>query len=71
MHLESLREQYVRIPAAKLLLHFARGETIHTENSYKFTENTISALMDDAGFRVEQMWRDPLERYALTLASLQ
>jgi L-histidine N-alpha-methyltransferase len=71
MHLESLREQYVRIPAAKLLLHFARGETIHTENSYKFTENTISALMDDAGFKVEQMWRDPLEWYALTLAGLQ
>jgi L-histidine Nalpha-methyltransferase len=71
MHLESLREQYVRIPATKLLLHFAQGETIHTENSYKFTQNTISALMDDAGFKVEQMWRDPLEWYALTLAGVQ
>jgi len=71
MHLESLREQYVRIPAAKLLLHFARGETIHTENSYKFTQNTISALLDDAGFKIEQMWKDPLEWYALRLAGPQ
>jgi L-histidine Nalpha-methyltransferase len=68
MHLESLREQYVRIPAAKLLLHFAQGETIHTENSYKFTQNTISALLADAGFEIQQMWKDPLEWYGLTLA---
>jgi dimethylhistidine N-methyltransferase len=68
MHLESLREQCVRIPAAKLLLHFTRGETIHTENSYKFSQNTISALLDDAGFKIQQMWTDPLDWYALTLA---
>jgi L-histidine Nalpha-methyltransferase len=71
MHLESLREQYVRIPAAKLHVHFAQGETIHTENSYKFTENTISALLDDAGFKIEQLWKDPLGWYALTLAGLR
>jgi len=58
MHLESLREQNVRIPAAKLHVHFAQGETIHTENSYKFTQNTIGALLDDAGFRIKQMWKD-------------
>jgi uncharacterized SAM-dependent methyltransferase len=71
MHLESLREQYVRIPAAKLLLHFAQGETIHTENSYKFTQNTLGALLDSAGFKVEQMWQDPLKWYALTLVGTE
>jgi L-histidine Nalpha-methyltransferase len=71
MHLESLREQYVRVPAAKLFLHFARGETIHTESSYKFTQNTLRALLGDAGFKTEQMWKDPLEWYALTLACTQ
>ena len=71
MHLESLREQNVRIPAAKLHVHFARGETIHTENSYKFTQNTIGDLLDDAGFRIEQTWKDPLEWYALTLAGAE
>ncbi|HEV2500746.1 MAG TPA: L-histidine N(alpha)-methyltransferase [Terriglobia bacterium] len=71
MHIESLREQYVRVPAARLLFHFTQGETIHTENSYKFTQNTLSALLDDAGFRIEQTWNDPLEWYALTLAGTQ
>jgi len=71
MHLESLREQTVWIPAAKLLLHFAKGETIHTENSYKFTENTIGGMLADAGFRIQRMWKDPLEWYALTLAAPQ
>ena len=71
MHLESLRDQCVRIPAAKLVVRFARGETIHTENSYKFTQNTLSALLDHAGFKIEQMWKDPLEWYALTLAGPQ
>jgi len=71
MHLESLREQSARIPAAKLHVHFVRGETIHTENSYKFTQDTLGALLDDSGFNIEQMWKDPLEWYALTLAGTQ
>jgi len=71
MHLESLREQYVRIPAAKLHIHFARGETIHTENSYKFTQDAIRSLLDHAGFKIEQTWKDPLEWYALTLAGAE
>lgn len=68
MHLESLREQRVRIPEAGLVVHFAKGETIHTENSYKFTRLALAALLEDAGFRLEQTWADPLKWYALTLA---
>lgn len=71
MHLESLREQYVRIREANLLVHFAKGETIHTENSYKFTRNTLATLLNDAGFEMEQTWMDPRQWYALTLAELQ
>jgi dimethylhistidine N-methyltransferase len=71
MHLESLCEQDVRIPAAKLDVHFAEGETIHTENSYKFTQDSIRALLDDTGFKIEQTWKDPRDWYALTLAGLQ
>ena len=50
MHLESTRNQRVNIPAAQLNVQFAALETIHTENSYKFTHNTLGALLDDAGF---------------------
>ncbi len=71
MHLESLCEQDVRIPAANLDLHFGEGETIHTENSYKFTDDALSALLDDAGFKIEQTWKDPHAWYALTLAGLR
>jgi L-histidine Nalpha-methyltransferase len=71
MHLESTRDQCVNILAAQLSLQFAALETIHTENSYKFTWNTLSALLDDAGFTIEQTWTDPRKWYALTLAGLR
>ena len=71
MHLESTRDQCVNIPAAQLSIQFAAFETIHTENSYKFTRDTLGALLDDAGFGIEQTWTDPREWYALTLSSLR
>ena len=71
MHLESTRDQCVDIPAAQLSVQFAAFETIHTENSYKFTRNTLGALLDDAGFAIEQTWTDPRQWYALTLAGLR
>ncbi len=71
MHLESTCDQCVNIPAAQLSVQFSALETIHTENSYKFTRNTLSALLDDAGFAIEQTWTDPLKWYTLTLAGLQ
>jgi len=70
MHLESTRDQYVDIPAAQLNLEFAAFETIHTESSYKFTQKTLGALLQDAGFTIEQTWTDPRQWYALTLAGL-
>src|SRR5579862_1350754 len=71
MHLESTRDQCVNIPAAQLSIQFAAFETIHTENSYKFTRNTLCALLDDAGFGIERTWTDPQQWYALTLARLR
>jgi dimethylhistidine N-methyltransferase len=71
MHLESTRDQCVDIPAAELSVQFAALETIHTENSYKFTRKTLGSLLDDAGFRIERTWTDPRQWYALTLAGLR
>ena len=68
MHLESTRDQRVYIAAAKLDVQFAAMESIHTENSYKFTRKTLGALLDDAGFTIEQTWTDPRQWYAVTLA---
>ncbi len=66
MHLESLREQTVTF--AGNAVAFAKAETIHTENSYKFTEAGVTALLNAAGFAVQQVLRDAEARFALVLA---
>jgi len=68
MHLESLTAQRVRIPAANLMVPFANGETIHTENSYKFTGESVRKLVEDSGFLVEETWMDERGWFAVTLA---
>jgi dimethylhistidine N-methyltransferase len=70
MHIESTREHQVCIASAQFNLHFAKGETIHTENSYKFTPETIRILLEDAGFAVERTWMDDRGWYAVTLARI-
>jgi L-histidine N-alpha-methyltransferase len=71
MHLESTRHQRVRIAAADVDVHFAKGERIHTENSYKFTNATIRALLGDAGFDTEQTWTDERGWFSVTLARIR
>jgi L-histidine Nalpha-methyltransferase len=74
MHLVSTREQCVTFPARnnhqEFTLRFAAGETIHTENSYKFTQKRVAGLMCTAGFRTRRTWRDPQKMFCLTLASI-
>jgi L-histidine Nalpha-methyltransferase len=71
MHLESTRDQHVRIAAADLEIYIAKNESIHTENSYKFTDESIRILLRDGGFEVEQMWTDEREWYSVTLARIR
>ena len=40
------------IPALDLRIAFRRGETIHTENSYKFTPERVTDLLAQAGYGV-------------------
>ncbi|WP_348268283.1 L-histidine N(alpha)-methyltransferase [Edaphobacter sp. DSM 109919] len=73
MHLESTRHQRVHIPANSagpaLTLTFEPGETIHTENSYKFTAAAIEALLAPAAFATTRIWHDPQHLFAVTLAT--
>ncbi len=71
MHLESAREQYVTIDDVDLDLHFMPRETIHTENSYKFTARGVRSLLDEAGFEIGGDWKDNRGWYALTLARVR
>jgi uncharacterized SAM-dependent methyltransferase len=73
IYLESLAAQTVRIPANSsgpaLILRFAPGETIHTENSYKFTPAAIAALLADSHFTPTRTFTDPANLFAVTLAA--
>jgi L-histidine N-alpha-methyltransferase len=73
MHLESLVAQRVLFPANEsgpaLTVDFAAGETIHTENSYKFTPAGVEALLASASFKVTKSWQDPQHLFAVTLAT--
>ena len=72
IHLQSLLPQTVHIPAnaagPALNLHFAQSETIHTENSYKFTPTAIAALLGDTNFAPTRTFTDPQNLFAVTLA---
>ena len=69
MHLESLREGTVRLGDSKARpIHFAAGETIHTENSYKFTERGLRPLLKSAGFGSPHLFHDADHRFAVALA---
>jgi dimethylhistidine N-methyltransferase len=44
---------------------FAEGETIHTENSYKYTQQGFLALLAEAGFARPRVWTDPKQWFML------
>jgi len=67
MHLESLARQAVRLEALELTAHFEAGESIHTENSYKYSLDQAAALMAEAGFPVVQTWTEEQGWFALLL----
>jgi L-histidine N-alpha-methyltransferase len=57
MHLRSLVRQTVSIPPLGLAVKFEAGETIHTENSYKFTDGGIFGMLAESGFALRNQWR--------------
>ena len=63
MHLESLQDQAVTV--AGRTFEFRKGETIHTENSYKYTVESFRALAQDAGWRPVACWTDPDGYFAI------
>ena len=69
MHLESLISQQVTIRGLDLEVKFARGETIHTENSYKFTREGVVMLLKRAGFGLTHCWTDEREWFGVYLAT--
>lgn len=63
MHLVSRRAQ--RVTVAGSAFEFAEGESVHTENSYKYTAAGFQALAREAGFTPAACWTDGARRFAL------
>jgi dimethylhistidine N-methyltransferase len=73
MHLVSREEQRVRIDALGLDVAFAKGETIHTENSHKYTAAQIERIAHATGFAIARTWTDEREWFtdALLVAEVE
>ncbi len=67
MHLEAICELTVQWPGHER--RFAKGERIHTENSYKYSLQGISALLKQAGFNNVTHWLDQKGWFAVLWAS--
>lgn len=63
MHLRSLREQRVHVAGSEFT--FARGETIHTENSCKYSVDEFQQLAHGAGFTPEHCWCDAQKLFSV------
>ncbi|MGD9501056.1 MAG: L-histidine N(alpha)-methyltransferase [Methyloceanibacter sp.] len=68
MHLTSLADQTAHVQGRGFA--FAKGETIHTENSHKYTVDEFQALARAGGWRPVKAWTDADKLFSLHLLSL-
>ena len=69
MHLVSRREQVVRVGGMRFL--FAAGESIHTENSYKYSLAALADLSRASGFAVERVWVDEHQYFSVAYLTVR
>ena len=69
MHLVSQTRQTVTINGRSFA--FDRGDTIHSENSYKYTANEFIQLAARAGFTSDQLWVDPDQLFSVHLFAVR
>jgi len=69
MHLASLKRQ--RIKVCGECIDFRAGETIHTENSYKYSVASFGALARGAGWTPTAVWTDPDNYFSVHTLSLR
>jgi uncharacterized SAM-dependent methyltransferase len=63
MHLASLKRQKAKV--AGETIEFRAGETIHTENSYKYSVEKLAALARGAGWRPLKAWSDARHYFSI------
>jgi dimethylhistidine N-methyltransferase len=68
MHLASLKRQKVK--AAGECFEFRAGETIHTENSYKYSIESLGALARGVGWLPAGVWTDAKKYFSIQAFTL-
>lgn len=68
MHLQSRSDQEVWVRDLGRKFQFSFGERIHTENSYKFTPESVGRLLRQARLKPEQTWCDSQKWFSVVLA---
>jgi L-histidine Nalpha-methyltransferase len=58
MHLRSMADQQIRIPAASFVFNISNGETIWTESSHKYNCQEVVTMGERAGFSCNGQWVD-------------
>ena len=66
LYLEALEDLTVSWPGNSK--SFKKGDLIHTENSHKYTTDSIKQLLTNAGFEKTQIWTDPKDYFAVIYA---
>jgi len=69
MHLVSLRAQ--RAAVGERIFAFSEGETIHTENSYKYDLEQFRGLATSAGWSHRAVWTDPDRLFSVHLLACE
>ena len=68
MHLASLKRQKVKV--AGETIEFRAGETIHTENSYKYSVESLGALARGVGWLPAGVWTDADKYFSIQAFTL-
>lgn len=63
MHLVTDRAQDIMVCGRPF--HFAEGESIHTENSYKYTVPEFRELAEKAGWKTNRVWTDADNQFSV------
>lgn len=65
MHLVSLEKHSVVLDDE--VIGFEKGESIHTESSYKYSPNEFQALAGEAGWQTDKLWLAKSEMFSVFL----
>jgi L-histidine N-alpha-methyltransferase len=67
VYIESFSDQRIAIRKLDMEINFLAGERIHTENSYKYDLDDLSALATETGFQRTRTWLDEREQFSSNL----